>query len=196
MESSLSPRGVIAAFLILAVALALSAAALLHSQQKATSITIHPPRPTETPAPTPTHEPILIYVTGAVANPEQLYTLPYGSRVHDAIDAAGGMTDAANPASVNLAAGVRDGDQVHVSASTGSGAAFALATPSGGVRVRVNSATIAELETLPGIGAVTAARIIEYREQVGEFKSLADLDQVSGIGPRMLENLQDLVAFD
>lgn len=196
MESSLSPRGVIAAFLILVVALALSAASLLNSRQKATSITIHPPRPTDTPAPTPTHEPIQVYVTGAVVNPEKVYTVPWGSRVQDVLEAAGGLTDDANQAAVNLAAIVRDGDQIHVPQNTGSASAFELATPSGGRRVRINSASQEEIETLPGIGPVTARRIIEYREQVGEFQNLADLDQVSGIGPRTLENLQDQVAFD
>lgn len=194
MGSNLSARTTIAAFLILAAALALSGAALLESRPKPTSISIHPPLPTETPAPTPTHEPIRVYVTGAVANPEQTYNLPWGSRVLDAIAAAGGLTADANPASVNLAATVRDGDQVHVSSTAG--AAFALATPSGGARVRINSASQEELQALPGIGPVTAQRIIEYREQVGEFKSLADLDQVSGIGPETLEDLQDQIAFD
>ena len=196
MDSSLPPRGVIAAFLILALALALSGATLLRSRKEAISITIHPPRPTETPAPTPTHEPIQVYVTGAVVNPEQVYTLPWGSRVSDALEAAGGLTDDANRATVNLAAVIRDGDQIHVSANTGSAANFELATPSGGRRVRINSASQEELETLPGVGPVTAQRIIEHRELVGEFADLADLDQVSGIGPRTLENLQDRVAFD
>lgn len=196
MDSSLSPRTTIAAFLLLVIALALCGALLLVSRQEPASITIHPPLPTDTPAPTPTHEPIKVYVTGAVANPEQVYTLPWGSRVSDALEAAGGLTDDANQAAVNLAAIVRDGDQIHVSSSAGSGVAFELATPSGGRRIRINSASQAELEALPGVGPVTAQRIIEYREQVGAFKGLADLDQVSGIGPRTLENLRDLVVFD
>ena len=111
-------------------------------------------------------------------------------------NAAGGLTGAAVKSSVNMAAIVRDGDQIHVSSSTGGASAFELATPSGGRRVRINSASQEEIEALPGIGPVTAQRIIEYREQVGAFEDLADLDQVSGIGPRTLENLQDQVAFD
>lgn len=196
MESTLSSRTTIAAFLILAAALALSGAALLIARPKPARITIHPPRPTETPAPTPTQEPIQVYVTGAVASPEQLYTLPWGSRVQDVLAAAGGLSDDADRSAVNLAAVVRDGDQIHVSATSGDGAAFELATPSGGARVHINSASLDELATLPGVGPVTAQRIIEYREQIGEFTDLADLDQVPGIGPKTLENLQDQVAFD
>ncbi len=196
MDSNFSPRGVIAAFLIMAAALALGGVALLESRPEPTSIAIHPPRPTETPAPTPTREPIQVYVTGAVANPEQIYSLPWGSRVTHAIAAAGGLTDAADQTSVNLAALVRDGDQIHVSSATGDASGLELATPSGGARVRINSAGQAELESLPGIGPVTAQRIIEYREQVGDFESLADLDQVAGIGPKILEGLLETVAFD
>ncbi len=196
MESNFSSRTTVAVFLMLVIVLALSGALLLRLRQEPTRITIHPPLPTDTPVPTPTHEPILVYVTGAVANPEQTYALPWGSRVQDVLAAAGGLTDAANRSAVNLAAIVRDGDQIHVEATTGNAAAFELATPSGGVRVRINSASQEELETLPGVGPVTAQRIIEYREQVGEFTGLADLDQVSGIGPRTLENLQDQLAFD
>lgn len=196
MESHFSSRKTIAAFLILIIVMALCGALLIHLRQDPVSITIHAPLPTETPAPTPTHEPILVYVTGAVANPEQVYRLPWGSRVSDALEAAGGMTVDANPAAVNLAAVVRDGDQIHVSATGGDASAVELATPSGGRRVPINSASQAELETLPGVGPAMAQRIIEYREQVGEFASLADLDQVSGIGPATLENLKDLVSFD
>ena len=194
--STLSPRWTIAACLILAAALTLSGAALLMARPEPASITIHPPLPTETPAPTPTREPIQVYVTGAVANPEQVYTLPWGSRVQEALEAAGGLSAAADRSAVNLAALVRDGDQIHVAAAAGAGAAFELATPSGGLRVRINSASLEELESLPGVGSVTAQRIIEYREQVGELTDLADLDQVPGIGPKTLETLQDQVAFD
>ena len=196
MESTLSSRAAVVIFLILIVVMAVCGALLLESRQEPTSIKIHPPLPTETPAPTPTRAPIKVYVTGAVANPEQVYTLPWGSRVQDALEAAGGLNDDAEKSAVNLAAIVRDGDQIHVASTAADGAGLELATPSGGRRVRVNSASLEELATLPGIGAVTAQRIIEYREQVGEFKDLADLDQVSGIGPRTLENLKDHVAFD
>jgi len=198
MGSNFSSRMTVAVFLMLVIVFALSGALLLHVMrgQNAISITIHPPLPTATPAPTPTREPIQVYVTGAVANPEQTYTLPWGSRVEDALAAAGGLTDAANRSAVNLAAIVRDGDQIHIAATTGSADAFELATPSGGRRVQINSASQEELETLPGVGPVTAQRIIEYREQVGDFSDLDDLDQVSGIGPSILENLQDQIVFD
>ena len=196
MESTRSSRTVLTAFLLLSIALALCGALLLHLRQAPTRIAIHPPLPTDTPAPTPTHEPILVYVTGAVAHPEQLYALPWGSRVRDALEAAGGLTADAKRSAVNLAALIRDGDQIHVASSAADDADFALPTPSGGRRVPLNSASLAELQELPGVGPALAQRIIEYREQVGEFASLSDLDQVSGIGPATLENLKDLVSFD
>ena len=184
------------AFLTLVMVIIAGSALLLHWRPDPITITIHPPRPTDTPAPTPTHEPILVYVTGAVAEPERTYRLPYGSRVSDAIDAAGGFTGAANLALVNMAGIIRDGDQIHVPSSEIGGFDLGPPTPSGGTRIYVNSATQAELETLPGIGPAIAQRIIDYREQVGAFNSLDDLDQVSGIGESTLERLRDLVAFD
>lgn len=157
-------------------------------------IEIHPPRPTATPAPTATREPVLVYVTGEVTNPEILVNLPFGSRVSDAVEAAGGFTNDANLSLVNLAGRVRDGDHVHVPSINVSHSE--LPTPAGDARVYINTATQAELESLPDIGAVTARRIIEYRELVGDFADFDDLDQVTGVGPATLEKLQDLIAFD
>ena len=107
-------------------------------------ITINPPLPTATDAPTSTPSPIRVYVTGAVHHPEQTFDLPFGSRVADAIDAAGGFTDQANKTLVNLAGILRDGDQAHVPSMTDVGTAQ-LPTPSGGAKILVNQATIAEL---------------------------------------------------
>lgn len=191
---TLSPRSQVLAYLLLVAVLAVLVAALLLRQPDPVTIEIHPPRPTATPAPTATREPVLVYVTGEVANPETLANLPFGSRVSDAVAAAGGFTEAANQSLVNLAGRVRDGDHVHVPSIDVSNSE--LPTPSAGSRVYINTATQAELESLPDIGAVTARRIIEYRELVGDFADFDDLDQVSGIGPATLEKLQDLIAFD
>ena len=183
-------------FLVLVVLISLSGALLLLSRPEPISITIKPPPPTAKPEASPTPLPILVYVTGEVAHRGTQHFLPYGSRVSDAVAAAGGFTTLANKERVNLAGVLRDGDQVHVPAITTETTNGALPTPSGGAVVRINSASQRELETLPRVGPTMAQRIIEYREQVGPFSTLADLDQVSGIGPSTLEALEDLIAFD
>lgn len=189
-------RAYLIVFLVLIVLIAVSGAVLLRSRPDPVIIEIQPPLPTSTPEPTATPAPITVYVTGAVAVPAQMHQLPYGSRVSDAVEAAGGLTENANRTLVNMAAIVRDGDQVHVPAIGEKPVSLAIATPSGGPRVYINSADQAELETLPGIGPATAKRIIEHRELVGPFDDLEDLDNVSGIGPATLEKLKDSLAFD
>ncbi len=195
MPTLTTSRLYVIAILVLIITIAFSGAALLLSRPDSAVITIHPPVPTSTPLPTPTPAPINVYVTGAVARPDQVHQLPHGSRVADAIEAAGGLIDDADNALVNMAAFLRDGDQVHAPFAGDEGETAKLPTPSGGSRVHLNSATQAELETLPGIGPEIALRIIEYRELVGDFDSLSDLDNVSGIGPATLERLADLVVF-
>lgn len=191
-----SAQSLALAFLVLVILIAASGAALLLSRPDPVVITIHPPEPTSTPLPTPIPAPIKVYVTGAVALPEQVYQLPYGSRVADAIEAAGGFTDEANKILVNMAAILRDGDQAHAPFAGDEAASANLPTPPGGRRVYLNSATREELESLPGIGPETAKRIVEYRELAGGFENLNDLDNVSGIGPATLEKIADLVEFD
>jgi competence protein ComEA len=188
-----SPRNTIMAFLIVAVAIVGGAILLLSTRPQAVQITINPPVPTVTPQPTVTPAPIVVFVTGAVAEPATLITLPPGSRVQDAIDEAGGVTDSANLEAVNLAQILHDGDQVHVPEQ---GVETVLATPSGGTIVHINSATLEELDTLPGVGPAMAQAIIDYREANGPFLDMAALDEVSGIGPGVLEDLEGLIAFD
>ena len=203
MDNEVSTRTTIIAFLIVAVVVIGGIAVLMTSQPEPVHITINPPEPTYTPAPTATPEPIIVYVTGAVAQPESMVTLPYGSRVEDALEAAGGVLDDANLQQVTLAGILHDGDQVHVPVygadETDEAEVMsidALATPSGGPVVYINTATLEELETLPGVGPVMAQRIIEYREENGSFTDLEDLDNVSGIGPATLENLSELISFE
>lgn len=188
LSSQLSAKAkillVIAALSVIAVVGVL----LWHSRPEPIRITIQPPPPTATPGP------LQVYVTGEVVNPQQTYILPAGSRVADAINAAGGPTDNADQDRINLADILRDGAKIHVPAIDAGD--IELPTPMGGEIVRINSATQSELESLPGIGPVTAARIIEYRNEVGTFETLDDLDAVPGIGPATLENLRDLVVFD
>ena len=203
-----SPWVTIIALLLLTIAIALGGSLLLHHRPEPTLITIHPPRPTftpepsptptitQTPVPTATPDPVQVYVTGEVAQPDRIYILPYASRVTDAIAAAGGFTRNADLSRVNMAGLARDGDQIHVPALTSDADEIALPTPSGGQLVYINSATQEELKTLPGIGTATAQDIISYRDEFGPFNSLEELDAVPGIGPATLDNLSDLISFD
>lgn len=180
-----------------ALALAIIAAAiiggivlLVAARPAPVTITINPPRATATPAP------IVVYVTGAVSQPETMVTLPYGSRAADAVAAAGGAAPDADLARVDMAAVLRDGDTVHVYALGEISEALANTAASDQPLVHINRATLAELETLPEIGPAIAQRIIDYRAAHGNFDSLEGLAQVSGIGERTLEALDGLVAFD
>jgi competence protein ComEA len=146
------------------------------------------------PAPART---LLVHVVGAVHRPG-LYRLREGSRVDDAIRRAGGAKPKAELMLVNLASPVADGQQVLVpvrgsaAAAVPAGAATAVPGAPGGT-VHLNSATLEQLDTLPGVGPVTAQRILEYRTANGAFSSVDELDAVPGIGPARLEQLKPLV---
>jgi competence protein ComEA len=133
---------------------------------------------------------LVVDVAGAVRRPG-LYRLATGARVDDAVAAAGGGTAHADLTAVNLAAPLSDGEQVLVPAR---GAAGTAGGSAGAAIVDLNSATAEQLDTLPGIGPSTAAKIVAYRQQHGAFHSLAELDAISGIGPAKLEELKGLVS--
>ena len=143
---------------------------------------------------------LFVHVSGAVAAPG-LYRLADGSRVVDAIAAAGGFADEADEAGVNLARPVSDGEQLVVpvvgaeepGGAGGSGGSGGAGGSGGDGKVDLNRATVAELDTLPRIGPALAARIIEWREANGRFTSVEDLLAVPGIGDKMLEALRPLV---
>lgn len=135
---------------------------------------------------------LVVHVAGAVRRPG-LYRLNEGSRVADAVARAGGATAKADTAAVNLAAPLADGMQVLVPSRVAGAAGGTAAAPSGG-RVSLSSATTAELDALPGVGPVTAQRIVDYRAAHGGFSSVDDLDAVPGIGPARLEQLRELVS--
>jgi competence protein ComEA len=142
-----------------------------------------------------TTEAVVVSVVGQVAAPG-LVSLPPGSRVADAVAAAGGLLPGADPASVNLAAPVADGEQLTVGqpAAGGAGAVGDGATPgTAGGRVDLNRADAAELDALPGIGPVLAQRIVDHRDRQGSFRSVEELDDVPGIGPAIAAELAELV---
>lgn len=268
-------------FSAITVALATGIAVLIWQRPKPTTITVLPPAPTPIPSATPvptataTPGPYMVYVTGAVVDPEALVTLSFGSRVLDAVNAAGGPLANADLERVNLAQRLEDGDQIHVptraagdptmsarsaqsmTATPGSltvyvvgevrragtlialpvgsrvedvidaaggttdnadltrvnlsqivydgdyiyvpplsGTPIATPTPNRPPVIRINSATLDELDSLPGIGPALAQTIIDYRTENGPFTSLEDLDNVPGIGPSKLEAIRDMIVFD
>jgi competence protein ComEA len=135
---------------------------------------------------------LVIDVVGAVRQ-AGLKRLPQGARVADAIARAGGATRHADLAQVNLAAPLADGEQVVVPARGSTPAAVAApGAPTG--PVHLSTATAEQLDTLPGIGPVTAAKIVAYRQQHGAFRSVAELDAIPGIGPARIDELKGLVA--
>ncbi|MDQ7029115.1 MAG: ComEA family DNA-binding protein [Ardenticatenia bacterium] len=152
-----------------------------------------------TVAPTPTPAPLTVYVSGAVRRPG-VYEIPSGSRVVDAVAAAGGLTDEAVPEAINQAAPLQDGVQVHVPSQEELSAGAHVAPPTNlsrpdepGGAVNINTAGEDELEALPGIGPTLAARIVEYRTVNGPFTTVDELKQVKGIGDKLLERLRPYV---
>jgi competence protein ComEA len=138
---------------------------------------------------------LVVYVVGAVRRPG-LYQVPRGSRVADAVARAGGVTRKADPAALNLAAPVADGEQVLVPARLPRAVAAAQGVPLPGVPagpIQLSSATAEQLDSLPGIGPATAQKILDYRAEHGAFRSVDELDEVPGIGPTRVDQLRGLV---
>ncbi len=141
---------------------------------------------------------VLVHVVGRVHAPG-VVELPAGARVVDAVAAAGGATSEADLSGLNLARAVVDGEQVvvprpgEVVVPDAASAPAAAGSGAAGGRVDLNRATVADLEALPGIGPVLAARIVEHREQHGAFASVEDLQRVRGVGPSLLGDLRELV---
>jgi competence protein ComEA len=142
----------------------------------------------------PAAKPLVVDVAGAVRRPG-LYRLEQGARVADAIARAGGLTRRAERTAVNLAAPIADGEQVLVAtrgspvAAAGGGRATSGATGP----VSLSAATAEQLDALPGVGPVTAQKIVQYRQEHGPFTSVDGLDAIPGIGPAKLADLRPLV---
>ncbi|HET6493752.1 MAG TPA: helix-hairpin-helix domain-containing protein [Thermoleophilia bacterium] len=146
---------------------------------------------------------VVVYVCGAVRSPGVIH-LPQGARVADALEFAGGATGKAELAAVNLAARVADGQQIVVPERAASGGGGSTtATPSGAegsatggtatALVNINTASLVELETLPGVGPATAQKIVDYRTAQGGFKTIDDLKNVSGIGDARFAAIKDAI---
>jgi competence protein ComEA len=159
-----------------------------------------PPAPQAPARARPRGQPLIwVDVAGAVAHPG-LYSLPQGARIAAAIERAGGVRARANQAAVNLAAKLSDGQQVFVPArgsivGGAAGPASAAGAPAGsaiaaGPRISLSTATQEQLEQLDGIGPALAQRIIQYRDQHGGFRSIDELQEVSGIGEKRLQALK------
>jgi competence protein ComEA len=139
---------------------------------------------------------VVVDVSGAVSDPG-VYRLPAGSRVNDALQRAGGATARAEADSINLAARLTDGQQIIVpvrvkgsGAVTAGAAAGTAATAESMAPISIGAATVEELDTIEGIGPVTAQQIVEFRDQQGGISSVDQLDEISGIGPATMEALR------
>ena len=146
----------------------------------------------------PARSVLVVHVVGEVRRPG-LYRLRDGARIADAVHRAGGALRDADLAAVNLAAPLVDGIQVLVPSRVAAGAvapAGGAGSAGGGAAgglVSLSSATVEELDELPGVGPITAQKIIDYRTEHGPFASVDDLDAVPGIGPTRIEQLRELV---
>ena len=195
-----------ALLLLAAIALVIAAVALLTRGDEVAPVMITAPERTAAPGQTP--QSLRVHVSGAVGSPG-VYEMSDGDRVMDAIAAAGGVQPGADLSSVNLARRVQDEGQYHIPLlgeppavnapgfSTSASSPKAITQSSPGIPssplVDLNSATVQELQTLPGIGPVMASRIVAHRETNGPFTSVDDVENVPGIGPKTLESLRPLV---
>jgi competence protein ComEA len=135
---------------------------------------------------------VVVHVVGAVRR-AGLFRLPEGARVADALVRAGGPTRRADLTAVNLASPLVDGQQIVVPLRGPPGSESTIDAPATGAKVSLASATLEQLDELPGIGPVTAQKIVDWRATHGPFRSVEDLDDVPGIGPARIEQLRDLV---
>ncbi|MBE0669510.1 MAG: ComEA family DNA-binding protein [Anaerolineales bacterium] len=158
--------------------------------------------------PAPTKVPVAVHVIGAVPRPG-LYEFAEGARVQDAIDAAGGLLASANVDAVNLAALLTDGQQLNIPYKDGEAPAEAPAEPelpsssnsedenssnsANTDLININTASLEELDSLPGIGPTIAQRIIDYRTENGPFTTIDEIMDVPGVGPSTFDEIKDLI---
>lgn len=169
---------------------------LVVSPQKGQPLALVTRTPNLTPEPTPTPGLIRVHVTGAINHPG-VYTLPEEARVEDAIQAAGGLQERADPQSLNLAATLMDGQRLFIPpiqevTLTTDDRELSVETS---LLVNINTAGFAELDSLPGIGEVKAQAILDYRQNNGLFTSLEDLMKVEGINQSLYDKLEGLITL-
>ncbi len=152
--------------------------------------------------PPPTPGPMMVYIAGEVTNPG-VYPLPQGSRVNDAVIAAGGLTENANSIAINLAEKLRDGQKIVVplkgtntAGETGADQIQAGNLSESATLLNLNTATQSELEKLPGIGPEKASQIITYREKKGPFIKIEDVLKVPGIGDQIFEQIKPFIVAE
>jgi competence protein ComEA len=169
---------------------------LVVSPQRGQPIALVTITPNLTPDPSATPKLIRVHLTGAVNNPG-VYTLPENARLEEAIQAAGGLQDSADPQLLNLAAVLLDGQRLYIPPTQ----EVTLTTDERGLNletlklININTASFAELDGLPGIGEVKAQAIIDYRQQNGLFTALEDLLKVEGISQSLFEKLKGLISL-
>ncbi len=146
--------------------------------------------------PAPTEKPVIVYITGAVPRPG-VYALPKDARIQDAISAAGGFLAEADKSQINLAAVLEDGQKLDIPYIEGASPILGTPVPSVAAAttelVNINTASVDELDTLPGIGPTTAQKIIDYREANGPFLKIEEIVNVPGIGPGTYERLKSMI---
>ena len=135
--------------------------------------------------PTATPAMLIVYVSGAVATPG-VYAVPDGSRIETAVQAAGGLIPGADKSNINLATLLTDGQQINVPGVVETSHVIVG-------RVNINTATVADLDGLPGIGPTTAQAIVDYRLQNGPFQVIQDIQKVQGVGPATFENIKNFI---
>jgi competence protein ComEA len=204
-------------FSLLSVAAVGGAAFFYLQQPKQDAIELLPAEPTAaptatiTPAPdlTPTPALVRVYITGAVVKSD-VYFLPQGSIIKDAIAAAGGLTSEADLIQINQAQELADQQHIHVPkigeenppppVQNGQNNAKETdggpTSPGSEARINLNTATLEQLDQLPGIGPALAQRIIDYRETVGPFTDIEQITEVSGIGDATFSKLKDLITVE
>ncbi len=169
---------------------------LVVSPQRGQPMALVTHTPNLTPDPTSTPKLIRVHVTGEVKVPG-VYTLPDTARMEDAIHAAGGLQEEADPQSLNLAAVLVDGQRLYIPPAQD----LTLTTDDRGLSiatsplVNINTASFAELDSLPGIGEVKAQAILDYRQKNGLFTALEDLMRVDGISKSLFEKLEGLITL-
>ncbi len=152
---------------------------------------------------------ILVHVSGCVKN-NKVVTLPEGSRINDAIEAAGGLTKDADLTNINLAYILEDGEKIYIPKigeiadatadtnsliSSSTNLNSSLSSSSKTQKININKASQSELETIPGIGPSTALKIINYRNENGKFNSIEDIKKVSGIGNAKYEKMKEYITI-